>query len=93
MFPNNAEVFAPLSEEGLREVPLPAGVPRPRKLPNLRSGSGLLLPRVAEGGDVKVDYWDVEGDGNCFYRGVSVYFTGSEEYYRQYRAVRVIILL
>ena len=90
---NNAQVYAPLSEAGLREAPLPAGVPPSRNPPDFRSGSGLPLPTVAEGADVKVDYWDVEGDGNCFFRGISVYFTGDEGYYEQYRAVRDPILV
>ena len=31
------------------------------------------------------DVRDVKGDGGCYYRCLSVYFTGSEDNYNQYR--------
>ena len=32
------------------------------------------------------DVQDVRGDGGCYYRCLSLYFTGSEESYNKYRS-------
>ena len=82
---NNAEDFMPLSENRLRKLRMPDGVePNP---PDFRIGQGMKLPRSVDS-NVKVLFVDVGTDGNCGFRSISLYLTGTEEYYHQFRAVR-----
>ena len=82
---NNAVNFMPLSDKRLRKLPMPDGVvPDP---PDFRTGQGMKLPRSVDS-NVKVLFVDVGTDGNCGFRSISLYLTGTEEYYHQFRAVR-----
>ena len=83
---SNSKIFRPLSEERLRTVPKP-GDDVPRMPPNCTRGAGEELPTHVND-RLKVIWRNVNGDGNCFYRAISYFFTGSEEYYHQYRLVR-----
>ena len=87
---NNAVNFMPLSDKRLRKLPMPDGVvPDP---PDFRIGQGMKLPKTVDS-MVKVLFEDVGTDGNCGLRALSLYLTGTQENYPQFRAVREFMIL
>ncbi|TRY67755.1 hypothetical protein TCAL_15861 [Tigriopus californicus] len=52
---------------------------------SLYSGGGHSFPTGAREKLTGYDVQDVKGDGGCYYRCLSLYFTGSEDNYMKYR--------